>query len=152
MNISIKQIYVRPRGEEFEVLRPGHRRGLAFPTEDAAVAHARAIAPSVLVLNRSGKVAREVRADETLAALVAEYYEALAGDVRKDCDGHWAISERWSYGEHAGWFVEHDGYCYDGLEADGGEDGPHATRAAAERRMGRHLRAAIEEVRSRHGG
>jgi hypothetical protein len=152
MNIAIKQIYVRPQGEEFEVLRPGHRRGLTFPTEDAAVGHARAIAPLVLVLNRSGKVVREVRAEETLAALVAEYYEALAGDVRKDCDAHWAISERWSYGEHAGWFVEHDGYCYDGLEAVDGEDGPHGTRAAAERCMADHLRVAIAEARSRHGG
>jgi hypothetical protein len=65
---------------------------------------------------------------------------------RKDCDGHWSISERWPYGEHVGWFVEHDGYCYDGLE---GEDGPHPSREAAESCMAEHLRAAIAEARER---
>lgn len=151
MNVAIKQIYVRPRGAEFEVLRPGHRRGLTFADQDSAIAHARAIAPLVLVLNRTGKVEREVRADESLTALVAEYYEALAGEVRKDRDGHWSISERWSYGERVGWFVEHDGYCYDGLDIDSGEDGPHPSRKAAERCMAQHLRAAIAEVRERGG-
>lgn len=149
MNAATKQIYVRPRDGEFEVLRPGHRRGLKFATENSAIAHARAIAPLVLVLNRSGKVEREVHADESLAALVAEYYEALAGDVHKDRDGHWSISERWSYGEHVGWFVEHDGYCYDGLEGDYGEDGPHPTRGTAESCMADHLRAAIAQARGR---
>ncbi len=88
---------------------------------------------------------------EDLGALVAEHYAALAGDVRKDCDGHWAIGERWSYGERAGWFVEHDGYCYDGLEAGYGEDGPHPSREAAERCMAEHLRQAIAEARARQG-
>lgn len=151
MNVAIKQIYVRPRDGEFEVLRPRHRRGLTFADLDAAIAHAKAIAPLVLVLNRTGKVEREVRAEESLTALAAEHYAALASDVRKDCDAHWRISERWSYGEHAGWFVEHDGYCYDGLDLDYGEDGPHPSRKAAERCMAEHLRAAIAEARERGG-
>jgi hypothetical protein len=149
MNTAIKEIYVRPRDGEFEVLRPGHRRGLRFATQDSAIAHAKAIAPLVLVLNRSGKVEAEVRAEESLAALVAKHYAAPAGDVRKDCDGHWRISERWSYGERVGWFVEHDGHCYDGLDIDYGEDGPHPSREAAERCMAEHLRAAIAEARGR---
>ena len=82
--------------------------------------------------------------------LIAEHYDALAGDVRKDCDAHWSIAERWSYGERVGWFVEHDGYCYDGLEY--GEDGPHSTREAAERCMVEHLHTAIAEARERSGG
>jgi hypothetical protein len=149
MNVAIKQIYVRPRDGEFEVLRSGHRRGPTFASEDSAIAHAGAIAPLVLVLNRSGKVEREVRAEESLGALVAEYYQALTGEIRKERDGHWSISERWSYGERVGWFVEHDGYCYEGLEAGYGEDGPHPTREAAASCMAEHLRAAIAEARSR---
>lgn len=151
MNVAIKQIYVRPRDGEFEVLRPGHRRGLRFATQDSAIAHARAIAPLVLVLNRTGKVEREVRSREDLSALVAGHYAAQAGDVRKDRDGHWSISERWSYGEHVGWFVEHDGYCYDGLDDDHGEDGPHPSREAADRCMAEHLRAALVQVQERGG-
>ena len=149
MNVAIKEIYVRPRDGEFEVLRPGHRRGLRFADQDAAIVHARAIAPLVRVLDDSGRVEREVRVEEDLAVLVAEYYAALAGDVHKDCDGHWRISERWSYGVRAGWFVEHDGYCYEGLEDDYGEDGPHPSREAAERCMAEHLRTAIAQVRER---
>jgi len=149
MNVAIKQIYVRPREGEFEVLRPGHRRGLRFTTQDAAVAHAKAIAPLVLVLNRTGKVEAEVRTDESLAALVAEYYAALAGEAHKERDCHWQIVKRFSYGEHVGWFVEHDGYYYDGFDIDQGEDGPYPSREAAERRMAEHLRAAIAEARER---
>jgi hypothetical protein len=149
MNIAIKQIYVRPQDGEFEVLRPGRRRGLRFATQDLAITHARAIAPLVLVLSRSGKVEREVRAEESLGALIAEHYAALAGEARKDGDGHWAISERWSYGKHVGWFVGHDGYCSDGLDPDYGENGPHPSREAAERCMAEHLRTAIAEARSR---
>ncbi len=148
MNVALKKIYVRPRDGEFEVLRPGHRRGLRFASQELAIAHAKAIAPLVLVLNRTGKVEREVRSKESLTALIAEHYAALAGDIRKDRDGHWSISERFSYGEHVGWFVEHDGYCYDGLDACG-EDGPHSTREAAESCMAGHLRAAIAEARER---
>jgi hypothetical protein len=150
MNTPIKQIYVRPRDCKFEVLKPGDRHGSTFACRDSAIAHARTIAPLVLVLNRAGKVEMEVRADESLAALVAEYYAALAGEVHKDRDGHWSISEHWSYGEHAGWFVEHDGYCYSGLDGDYGEDGPHPTREAAMDCMARHLRAAIAEARTRY--
>jgi hypothetical protein len=149
MNVAIKQIYVRPRDGEFEVLRPGHRRGLKFATQDSAIAHARAIAPLVLVLNRTGKVETEVRAEESLGVLVADHYAALAGEIRKDGDGHWAIIERWSYGEQVGWFVEHDGHCYDGLESGCGEDGPHPSRGAAERCLAEHLRAAIAVARGR---
>ena len=93
--------------------------------------------------------AAKTPSEAELTALVAEYYEALAGDVHKDCDGHWRISEDWSYGAHAGWFVEHDGYCYEGLEGDYGEDGPHPSREAAERCMAEHLRTAIAEARER---
>ncbi len=89
------------------------------------------------------------RAGQSWTALAAEYYEVVGGDIHKERDCHWQISERWSYGEHVGWFVEHDGYCYDGLEGDYGEDGPHPTRAAAEGCMADHLRAAIAEARSR---
>jgi hypothetical protein len=87
--------------------------------------------------------------DAELRRLVAEYYMALAGDVRKDRDGHSSISERWSYGRHVGWVLEHDGYCYGALEEDYGEDGPHPTRAAAASCMAEHLRAAIAEARER---
>jgi hypothetical protein len=86
-----------------------------------------------------------------LTALVAEYYEVLAGDVRKDRDGHWRISCRWSYGELVGWFVEHDGYRYQDLEGDYGEDGPHASYAAAVACLEQHLRAAISEARNSGG-
>jgi hypothetical protein len=147
MNVAIKQIYVRPRDGEFEVLRPGHRRGLRFATQDSAITHAKAIAPFVLVLNPTGKVVREVRSKQSLAALVAEHYAALTGEG-KDRDGHWSISERFSYGERVGWVIEHDGYCYGGLDAYG-EDGPYPTREAAESCMARHLRAAIAEARAR---
>lgn len=87
-----------------------------------------------------------------LARLVAEYYEILAGDIRKDQDGHWRISCRWSYGELVGWFVEHDGYRYQDLEGDYGEDGPHPTYAAAAACLERHLRAAISQARNVRGG
>ncbi|MGD9737313.1 MAG: hypothetical protein AB7V58_17150 [Solirubrobacterales bacterium] len=84
-----------------------------------------------------------------IAALLERHYAALAGDVRKDRDCHWAISERFSYGRPAGWFVEHDGYCYDGLED--GEDGPYSTRAEAEAELLDHLLAAIAQVEGRAG-
>ena len=95
------------------------------------------------------KVTAESPGEGELTKLVAEYYVALAGDVRKDRDAHWQLAERWSYGEQVGWFVEHDGYAYDGLEGDYGEDGPHPTREAAARCMAEHLRAAIAEARGR---
>lgn len=78
-----------------------------------------------------------------IAALVERHYALLAGDVRKDCDCHWAISERFSYGRPGGWFVEHDGYCY-GL--DEGEDGPFPSRAEAEAELVDHLLAAIAAI------
>jgi hypothetical protein len=87
-----------------------------------------------------------------LAGLVAEYYEALAGDIRKDRDGHWQISCRWSYGELLGWFVEHDGYRYQELEGEYGEDGPHPSYTAAVACMEEHLRAAISQARDSRGG
>jgi hypothetical protein len=142
---------VRPLERGFEVVPAGHRRGPFFASLDAAILHGEGLAAEVSVLNRQGKVERTVRSRGILAALVAEYYEALAGDVRKDRDAHWQISERWSYGERTGWFVEHDGYCYDGLEAEHGEDGPYPTRVQAERCMAEHLRAAIAQVRGRCG-
>lgn len=143
-----EEIYVRPKQDEFEVLAPGHRRGLRFATQELAIEHAAELAPLVLVLNRTGKVEREVRPAENLNALVAEYYAALGG-VAKDSDGHWSIAERWSYGKHLGWLVEHDGHSYDGLRQDDGEDGPYPTREAAVSCMAGHLRAAIAEVRAR---
>lgn len=149
MSDAIEKIYVKPRDGEFQVVKPAHRRGPAFESQDLAIEHAKGIAPLVLVLNRTGKVEREVRSEASLTARVAEYYAALAPEVRKDRDGHWAISERWSYGERVGWFVEHDGYCYDGLEGDYGEDGPHPTREAALSCMAVHLSRAIADARSR---
>jgi hypothetical protein len=79
-----------------------------------------------------------------LADLLAEYEEALTNDVYKNRDCHWQIAERWSQGEHLGWFVEHDGYRYGGLDKDYGQDGPHPTHAAAVTCMAEHLRWAIE--------
>jgi hypothetical protein len=93
-----------------------------------------------------------MRSTDALSRLVRQYYEALAADVHKERDCHWQIAERWSYGEPVGWFVEHDGYCYEGLDADYGEDGPHPSRAEAERCMAEHLRAAIASVQGWHGG
>lgn len=81
--------------------------------------------------------------------LVAELYEAQAGEVCKDRDGHWQVVERWSYGEHAGWYIEHDGYIYELSGGEYGEEGPFATRAAALNRMVEHLRDAIAELRGR---
>lgn len=141
-------VEVRASGEGFEVVRERHRRGPFFADLDAATVHGEGIAPEVAILDRSGKIERIVRSRGILAALVAEHYAALAGDVRKDRDGHWQISCRWSYGEPLGWFVEHDGYAYDGLDVDG-EDGPHESREAAERCMAEHLRLAIAEARRR---
>ena len=78
----------------------------------------------VLVLNRTGKVEREVCAQDDLRALAVEYYAALALDDREESDGDWEIVERWSRGEYIGWFVEHAGRRYDGLKGSFGEDGP----------------------------
>jgi hypothetical protein len=82
-----------------------------------------------------------------LAALLDEYEEALCGDAFKSRDCHWQISERWSAGEHEGWFVEHDGYRYEGLAAHYGEDGPHPSREAALACLAGHLRAATRAAR-----
>jgi hypothetical protein len=144
-----EEIYVRPSQDEFEVLAPGHRRGPRFATQELAIEHAAELAPLVLVLNRTGKVEREVRPEGDLTALVAEYYAALEG-LAKDSDGHWSILERWSYGKHLGWFVEHDGHSYGGLDDDG-EDGPYPTREAAIACMSEHLQAAIAGARERLG-
>jgi hypothetical protein len=84
-----------------------------------------------------------------IAELIDRHYKVLAGGVRKDRDGHWSISERYSYGRHAGWVVEHDGYCYDGLE--NGEDGPFPTREEAEVVLIEHLLAAIAAIEAREG-
>jgi hypothetical protein len=142
------RVEVRPCGGGFQVVPDGQRRGRFFADLDAAILHGEGIAPEVVVLNRSGKVKRTVRSRGILAALIFEHYVALAGDVRKDRDGHWQISCRWSYGERVGWFVEHEGYAYDGLGGEG-EDGPHESREAAERCMAEHLRAAIAAVGER---
>ena len=143
MSKLVEKIYVRPKDGDFEVLRVGHRRGLTFDSQDLAIEHARDMAPLVLVLNTSGKVEREVRSQDDLRALVAEYYASLPTAVRKECDGCWSIVERWSYGCHLGWFVEHDGHFYDGMRSDRGEDGPYLTREAATACMAMHLRMAI---------
>jgi hypothetical protein len=88
--------------------------------------------------------------DAELSALIATHYEAVGGDVHKDCDCHWFISERWSYGRRLGWVVEHDGYCYDALED--GEDGVFFNRQEAVNVMADHLRQAIAAIRIREGG
>jgi hypothetical protein len=82
-----------------------------------------------------------------LAALLRRYEEALSTDTYKSRDCHWQISERWSKGEYLGWFVEHDGYRYGGLDKDYGQDGPHPTHAAAVTCMAEHLRRATEEAK-----
>jgi hypothetical protein len=134
MRDAVEEIYVRPKDGDFEVLKAGHRRGLTFDSQDLAIEHAREIAPLVLVLNRTGKVEREVHAQDDLRALAV---------------GDWAIVERWSRGEHAGWFVEHGGHRYGGFEGRGGEDGPYSTREAAASCMAMHLRRAIVEAGAR---
>ncbi len=81
-----------------------------------------------------------------LAALLGRYEEALSTDAYKSRDCHWQIGERWSEGEYLGWFVEHDGYRYGGLDKDYGEDGPHPTHEAALVCMAEHLRTATREA------
>jgi hypothetical protein len=83
-------------------------------------------------------------AEDPLADLLARYEEVLTNDVYKDRDCHWQIAERWYRGKHLGWFVEHDGYYYGGLDNDYGQDGPHPTHAAAVACMAEHLRRATE--------
>lgn len=85
-----------------------------------------------------------------IAELVDRHLEVLAGEVHKDCDCHWSLSERWSYGCHAGWVIEHDGYCYRALKD--GEDGPFPTRVEAEVVLREHLLAAIVEAEGRFCG
>jgi hypothetical protein len=83
---------------------------------------------------------------DLLAALLGRYEEALSADAYKARDCHWQIAERWSGGEHLGWFVEHDGYRYGGLAGDYGQDGPHPTYKAAVTCMVEHLRRATQEA------
>jgi hypothetical protein len=85
-------------------------------------------------------------------ALAAEYYEVVGWDIHKERDCHWQIVERWSYGEHAGWFVEHDGYLYELAAGEYGERGPFPSREAALIGLADSLRDAIGDVRSWHGG
>ncbi len=82
-----------------------------------------------------------------IAELIKRHFKAVASDCHKDRDCHWYISESWSYGEHAGWRVQHDGYCYDGLED--GEDGPFPTWEEAEVVLIEHLLAAIDDIEGR---
>ena len=82
---------------------------------------------------------------EDLDRLISDYYEALAGEGG-DGDGHWQISERWSYGERLGWFLEHDGKCYRGFDEDG-EEGPYQSLEAARASLAVHLKAAIARAR-----
>lgn len=84
-----------------------------------------------------------------IAELIDRHYKALAAHAHKDRDCHWSISECFSYGRHAGWVVEHDGYCYDGIE--GGEDGPFPTRVEAEVILIEHLLAAIAALDALEG-
>lgn len=84
-----------------------------------------------------------------IAELIARHFEAVGSDCHKDCDCHWYIAECWSYGRHAGWLVEHGGYCYSRLED--GEDGPFPTREEAEVVLIEHLLAAIAEIEAREG-
>ena len=87
----------------------------------------------------------------TLTRLTSEYDELVAREPHEDGDCHWQIGERWSYGGHAGWFIEHYGSCY-ALRGDLGEAGPYRSRDEALRKLADHLRSAIAEARERHGG
>lgn len=87
-----------------------------------------------------------------LTKLAAEYYEVVQADIHKERDCHWHIVERWSYGKHVGWFVEHHGYVYEMPGAEYGEAGPFATREEAMTQMAGYLRAAIEDVPDFQGG
>jgi hypothetical protein len=86
---------------------------------------------------------------EDLDRLISEYYEVLAG-AGSDGDGHWQVSERWSYGRHLGWFLEHHGKCYRELGADG-EEGPYRSYEAARASMAEHLTVAIGRAGRRDG-
>lgn len=139
-------VEVRPVRGGFEVVREGHRRGPLFADREAAILHGEGLAPEALVTNPTGKVELTVRSRGILDALVDEYHAMRASDVREGRIGYWLISSRYAFGAHLGWFVEHDGGCYDGL-GEAGEDGPHQSREAAERCMAGHLRVAIAEAR-----
>jgi hypothetical protein len=93
-------------------------------------------------MNASEKTPAEVQ----LAALLERYEEALSSDAYKSRDCHWQITERWSEGEYLGWFVEHDGYRYGGLDKDYGQDGPHPSHEAALACMAEHLRTATRQA------
>lgn len=93
-----------------------------------------------------------IPSEAELTALAAEYYEVVQGDIHKDRDCHWQIVERFSYGEHAGWFVEHNGYLYELAGGEYGERGPFSSREAALIGLAYLLRDAIGDVASWHGG
>lgn len=139
-------VEVRAAEGGFEVVREGQRRGPLFADREAAILHGEGLAPEVLVTNSTGKVERTVRSRGILDALVDEYHSMRANHVREDRIEYWLISSRYAFGAHLGWFVEHDGQLYDGLQ-ESGEDGPHPSREAAERCMAGHLRVAIAEAR-----
>jgi hypothetical protein len=141
-----QHIYVRPTAGEFEVVKTGHRRGPTFASQELAINRASDHAATVLVLNRTGKVEREVQGAGDLDDLVAAYYAALGGEG-KDRDGHWSVAQRWSYGEYEGWFVEHLGFATSGGPRVDDDEGPFSTPEEARRAMAATLRAAIERVR-----
>jgi hypothetical protein len=93
-----------------------------------------------------------IPSEAELSALAGQYNEVVHADIHKDRDCHWQIVERWSYGEHAGWFVEHDGYVYELADGQYGERGPFPSREAALVGLGDLLRDAIRDVGSWHGG
>jgi hypothetical protein len=89
-----------------------------------------------------------IPSEAEVTALAAEYYEVVQDHIHKDRDCHWRIVERWSYGEHAGWFVEHDGYLYELAGGEYDEQGPFPSREAALIGLRDLLRDAIGDVRS----
>lgn len=105
-------------------------------------------------MNGTGEqvAAVEPLGDDELTKLVVEYDEIVGRDIHKDRDCHWQIAERFSYGEHAGWYVEHHGYLHELRDGEYGEDGPFRSREEALRRLAKHLRSAIADVGSWHGG
>jgi hypothetical protein len=84
--------------------------------------------------------------ERSVDQLVAEYMRVIGPQHHKDRDCHWAIEKRWSYGELAGYYVQHDGYCYEHCGSCG-EDGPFRTHEDALERMAHHLRRAIREAK-----
>lgn len=91
---------------------------------------------------------RDPTVDEQITALAMDYYTLIGQDSHKDCDCHWYVKKRWSYGELVGYYVQHEGYCYEGMRYSG--EGPFPTYALAAQALIVHLERAIALARAWH--